>query len=167
MKTLIGYLVLALGLYSTLAQASSSNNDEEEEIPVSPECAAVLLVGGGTIGGTTIYMLATPLLAILGFTSTGVAGSSFAAWWQSTMPLIASGGLFATLQSIAMAGSGPGIITVGAGFLGGAVSASYLKEVCSVVDATEVGSIQGSMVATLLASVQTSVGVANWIRSKL
>ena len=41
-----------------------------------------------------------------GFTAAGVAGGSFAAWWMSVAGPIASGSLFATLQSVGAAGFG-------------------------------------------------------------
>lgn len=44
-------------------------------------------------------------LSLLGFTSTGIAAGSFAAWIQSVVYGGATGGIFSILQSMAMGGT--------------------------------------------------------------
>jgi hypothetical protein len=68
-------------------------------------CLFAALVGAGV--GVAGVVLAGPILAYFGFTAAGVSAGSLAAMWQSTMGgVIASGGLFAMLQSVAAAGFG-------------------------------------------------------------
>jgi hypothetical protein len=59
------------------------------------------------------FLLRSVLLWIRGFSAVGVTKGSFAAWWQSTMPLVAKGSIFAVLQSIAMGGTGAATWTIG------------------------------------------------------
>ena len=63
---------------------------------------------GAAVGGLLGFGLLLgkgPLLACLGFGAHGIiAGSSAAAWQAGFGGFIASGGLFATLQSVAMGG---------------------------------------------------------------
>ena len=77
----------------------------EDHIFISPKCAAVI-ISGGALGGDGLAYAITPALCTARFCQAGVTPSSFASWWQSTMPLIKGGSLFATLQSIAMGGVG-------------------------------------------------------------
>ena len=64
----------------------------------------------------------------------GVVGGSYAAAWQASMGAIQSGGLFATVQSIAMGGVGGSTIALG-GMTGGVAAAAALSTVCAAVDA--------------------------------
>ena len=99
--------------------------DNTVEVEIIPETASILMVGGGLLGAAAAYILTSVVLGFMGFSSVGPAANSFASWWQSIMPLVAKGSLFATLQSIAIGGAGSGVITVGA-TLGGAATAYYL-----------------------------------------
>lgn len=95
---------------------------------VPRKCLWAAIIGAGIgVAGT---VLAGPILAALGFTSLGVSAGSLAAMWQSTMGgVIASGGLFATLQSIAMAGLGfTGAVTLTGG------TAAAFATFCKAVD---------------------------------
>ena len=119
--------------------------EEYVSVDVSPECAALLLVGGGVAGSAATLAVTNLLMPMWlcssGFCAAGVKSGSLAAWWQSTMPLIASKSIFATLQSIAMSAGGVGFSTsstaaLGAA-LGGAAGAAYLGEFCQMVDQIE------------------------------
>ena len=107
--------------------------DAEDTVFVSPKCAAVI-ISGGTIGGAGLaYALTPTALCTAGFCPVGVSGSSFASWWQSTMPLVKGGSLFATLQSVAMGGVGTKVVVAGS-VLGGRLSGKYLQDLCKYVD---------------------------------
>lgn len=62
----------------------------EDEVEFSPKCAAVLVVAmGAGVGAGVAYVAAPVALCTVGFCPVGVAGDSFAAWWQATFPLVA------------------------------------------------------------------------------
>jgi Interferon-induced 6-16 family len=138
-----------------------ANEQKEDEVEVSRECAGVLLVGGSLAGGGTAFLATGSLLALLGFTSTGVAGGSFAAWWQSSMPMISSGSVFATLQSIAMAGAGSGTVALG-GMAGALPAAKFMKQVCAKVDTVEPDSAAAAAVALAVATVEKVDSTKAW-----
>ena len=99
----------------------TADEGKQGAVEISPKCAAVLL-SGATVGGAGLAYAVTPaVLAVSGFGPAGVSGGSFAAWWQSTMPLVQGGSLFATLQSAAMGGVGTKAVLAG-GALGGTVA---------------------------------------------
>ncbi|KAL7546991.1 hypothetical protein ACHAWF_010312 [Thalassiosira exigua] len=126
---IILFIVLLLAYVSGEAQTE----EEAETLTVSPKCAAVL-ISGGSIGGASIAYLLTPTaLCTAGFCPAGVSASSFASWWQSTIPLVQSGIIFATLQSVAMGGAGAKV-TMSGTVLGGALSKKYLTDLCAYVD---------------------------------
>lgn len=66
-----------------------------------------LLVGTGVAVGTATVIATAPIIiGAIGFASAGVLAGSFAAAWQSTIGgYIASGSIFATLQSIGATGA--------------------------------------------------------------
>ena len=72
---------------------------------------------------------APSILAAAGFTSAGVAAGSLAAVWQSKMAAISGGSLFASLQSMSMAGLG----LTGSLSLGGTTGAAAMA-FCKGVD---------------------------------
>mmetsp|Transcript_2308 Transcript_2308/g.3246 ORF Transcript_2308/g.3246 Transcript_2308/m.3246 type:complete len:197 (-) Transcript_2308:1543-2133(-) len=149
------------------AQGETDEKEHDaEEIQISSECAAVVLVGGSAIGGIAATTLAPSLLGILGFTQAGIMSGSFAAWWQSTMPLIASGTLFATLQSIAMTTTGMGTVVIGS-TLGGASSAVHLKNLCQVIDSIDKDSTAGFIISSTMKAVRKSPSIADWSRDKI
>lgn len=121
---------------------------DDERVQISPSCAVVLIVTGSAVGGVTSWALTGPLLAVLGFTSVGVAKGSFAAWWQSVTPLVMTGSLFSTLQSIAMAGVGSSIVISSS--IGGAATASQLRGMCEKIDAIDRESPEGKIISLLL-----------------
>lgn len=60
------------------------------------------MIGACAIGG----ILGTCSLPLLGFGANGVAAASIAAAWESSIGSVATGGLFATLQSLGATGMG-------------------------------------------------------------
>lgn len=124
-----------------------STNDEKEVL-ISPECAVVLITAGATAGTAASIVLAGPVLSLFGFTSVGVAQGSFAAWWQSTLPLIKAGSLFASLQSVAMSGVGSTVLITSS--VGGAVAASKLSGFCEMIDKIDPDSQEGKIISSLV-----------------
>ncbi len=112
---------------------TTQKEEEEDAIHISPKCAAVLVTAGASGGGALAYTLSPAVLCKAGFCSAGVSSSSFASWWQSTMPLVQAGSIFATLQSIAMGGVGTKVVVAGS-VLGGNLSMKYLQFLCDYVD---------------------------------
>lgn len=98
----------------------------------------------GSAAAVAVSNLLMPMwLCSAGFCATGVQAGSLAAWWQSTLPLIASGSLFATLQSIAMGGTVI-VSTSSAAALGAALGTAggtsvALGDFCRMVDELEPG----------------------------
>lgn len=112
----------------------TQKEEEEDTIHISPTCAAVLITAGASAGGALAYTLSpAAVLCKAGFCSAGVSSSSFASWWQSTMPLVKAGSIFATLQSIAMGGVSAKVVVAGSA-LGGGLSMQYLPFLCAYVD---------------------------------
>lgn len=112
-----------------------NGSDSGEGVEVSPECAVVLVTGGLIAGGTATVgtsLLFSWLLAVIGFTAEGVAVGSYAAKWQSTLPLVTAGYLFAKLQSTAMSGAGTTIMP--GSIVGGAAAADMIVDICQVID---------------------------------
>ena len=90
-------------------EANATGYCEECSFSISWRCAIAMVVASGASVASV-----PALLAVAGFTSAGVTGGSLAALWQANMAGIASGGLFSTLQSVAMAGLGwGGTVSVG------------------------------------------------------
>ncbi|CAB9511804.1 expressed unknown protein [Seminavis robusta] len=156
-------------MHTSLVLATDTNHDDtdQDDVSLSAECAAVVLTSGGAIGGLTAPFVVPQLLALLGFTSTGVAAGSFASWWQSTIPVIAKGSLFATLQSIAMGGAGHYSTIVIGSTLGGSVSAQYLQEFCFKVDEEVKSKTEmGRLITQNLALVSSAGVAAKWTKEK-
>ena len=116
-----------------------------DAVKVTPQCAAVLLVGGGVVGATVAATVLPALLYILGFSSGGVLGNSFAASWQSTMPLVAQGSLFAALQSAAASGVGSTVM-ISAAAVGSTSGALLMQQTCSAIDNVPAGSAEQALV---------------------
>ena len=116
---------------------------EDQDITISTKCASVLIVAGTTLGAGLTYALTPVAICAAGFCPAGVAGGSFASWWQSTMPLVAKGSLFAQLQALAMGGVGATTVTVGGGIIGGLAGAAYLSDFCAYVDEKDPDSVMG------------------------
>lgn len=114
---------------SLLPMASSVEEQEGADVNMSSKCAAVLLTLGATAGAGVAYATVPSTLCTLGFRQVGVAKGSFAAWWQSTLPLVHTGSLFAQLQSLAMAGSGASTV-LGGSMFGSAIAAQYVNNFC-------------------------------------
>lgn len=162
-------LVLLFSLFITLLPsvfpaAFASINEEETETAtsgendadISPKCAAVLLLTGASGVAATMGLASVPLLSAAGFTPVGVAAGSFAAWWQSTYPLVAAGSLFSYLQSIAMTGSVvTGSASLGA-VLGSAAAVTKVREMCRTVDGIDENSFEGQLLQKILELVRAT-----------
>lgn len=140
------------------------DNDKDDKI--SDKCAAVLISIGGTTAAGAFMMTPTALCTAV-FCSTGVAGGSFASWWQSMMPLVAKGSLFSYLQSIVMGGSGSmtilqSMIGLGAGSAG----IVYLKRFCDYVDETDPDSAVGKSFDATLSAVTALVRTGEMIHAQ-
>jgi hypothetical protein len=137
----------------------NNNNNNNNSIQISAKCASVITVAGTALGAGAAFALTPAALCAAGFCSTGVAGGSFASWWQSTMPLIAAGGLFAQLQALAMGGAGMTTITVTGGVLGGAAGVTFLSDFCTFVDETDPDSGMGiafhASMKVVIAAIET------------
>jgi len=119
-------------------------------VHVSPECAAVLVAAGSAAGSVTSWAFAGPLLSSLG-------EGSFAAWWESALPIVSTDALFAKLQSIAMARVGSDIPM--SSFIGDAATALRVVAFCSRIDSIEPESHEAKIISSLLL-VQGKVGTA-------
>mmetsp|Transcript_28972 Transcript_28972/g.47525 ORF Transcript_28972/g.47525 Transcript_28972/m.47525 type:complete len:288 (-) Transcript_28972:52-915(-) len=126
-------LILTIAILCGFCNGEIQAEDAGKSVGVSPKCAAALLSGGALGGAGFAYALIPAALCTAGFCPAGVSGASFASWWQSSMPLVQTGGLFATLQSVAMGGVGTKVVVTGS-MLGGTLSMKYLDELCTYVD---------------------------------
>merc|ERR1712166_1070722 len=146
-------------------------NPSDIQVSVSPKCAAVILVAGSAVGGTTAYTITPRLLSAAGFTSVGVGAKTFASWWQSTMPLVARGSAFSVLQSVAMGGTDIATLHIGAA-IGRSTTAAYLSntaallnQVCEFVDDADPPSTLGRAVSacvTLARQTKTNEWLPNF-----
>ena len=154
-------LTLVISIVAFVVSAPSTDDgflekdERSTEVEVSPECALVLTLAGGGVGGALVWMVAGPFLSLVGFTATGVAQGSFAAWWQSTMPLISAGGLFASLQSIAMGGVATSVTI--ASSLGGAATAFRLRDVCDKIDGLSSESVEMKAIIESLSIIKSKI----------
>ena len=125
---------IALILCFALSFPASANDPETEPSAetnyiLSRKCALAMGAAGIAAGAFTVVALPAAL-SFIGFTATGVAGSSLAAAWQATMGgVVSGGGVFALLQSISAAGLGLSGTAVVSGSTGVAVAAF-----CELVD---------------------------------
>lgn len=119
--------------------ALETAHPETQVVNVSPACAAALLVGGGIAGVAVASTVLPAILYITGFAQGGVLAGSFAASWQSTMPLMAQGSLFAALQSAA-AGVVGSTVVISAASVGSTSSVLFLQQACSAIDSVPAGS---------------------------
>ena len=142
---------------SVCSRSQEEEAKADDTINVSSNCAAVLLASGTTLGAGVAYALTPAALCTAGFCAPGVAAGSFASWWQSTMPLVVKGSLFAKLQAIAAGGvTGMGSSVAGAA-VGGAVAASYLRDFCAFVDETDPESAMGRAFSASVSVVLTAI----------
>ena len=119
-----------------LPRPPSVNNGpllEPAGVRVTPTCAAVLLMGGGVVGAIVATTVPAAVMYIIGLSPEGVIADSFAAAWQSTMPLVAKGSLFALLQSAATGGVGSEVVISGAS-IGIAAGAMVMEKTCRAID---------------------------------
>lgn len=149
--------VLAMLSLTNLVIGSAHGTDNggpeklEETAKISQKCAVILLATGSAFGGTAAHVISPIILSYLGFTSVGVQAGSIASYWQSTMPIVKVGSMFAKLQSIAMTGAGSST-TVKVSALGGAAVAWRLHSMCELIDDVEPESNAGTALAMLVAA---------------
>ena len=133
---------------------------EDAVIDLTPKCASVLL-SCGVLGGAGLALSMTPTaLCTAGFFPTG--GSSFAAGRRSTPPFVSAGGLFATLQSVAIGRSGTKLALAGS-VLGGKLSATYLDALCVYIDDPD--STMASVFDATHLAVQGTLQAKNKVRN--
>jgi hypothetical protein len=125
-----------------------------EAVKVSSQCAAVVLVGAGAVGATVALTVLPALLYIAGFSSGGVLANSFAASWQSTMPLVAQGSLFALLQSAAAGGIGSSVV-ISAAAVGSTSGMLVIEQTCSAIDNVPAGSAEEALVRIIVKAYAT------------
>lgn len=138
---------------------SDGRQDKNEYIKISPKCAAVLLGGTGMFGTAAAFATPTALCGV-GFCPVGVARGTFASWWQSSMPLVAKGSVFAKLQSIAMGGSSSmaalqSVTGLGVGV--GAAGAAYLENICTSIDEADPESAFGKFIDAIYYAVTAAI----------
>lgn len=156
--TILAAVSFAEGLHSANEeQQQRQQQQQQQQIEISSKCAAVLVATTTTVGVSAAYLLTPAALCAAGFCPAGIAGGSFASWWQSTMPFVASGSLFAQLQAIAMGGSGIGSIVVASGAVGGMVGATFLQDVCTFVDETDPDSAMGISIGACEMAVNKAI----------
>ena len=107
-RLLLALLMMAAVHGSEPGADMNGRSDTVRDQKVFADCAALVLAGGGILGATVANTMIGLLLRIVGFATTGVVKGSFAAWWQSTMPLVQAGSVFAKLMSIAVGAGGAG-----------------------------------------------------------
>ena len=114
---MLSQFVLVLLLALPLVKSSEEKKVEEtigKPFLIS-RCCALYSLSGGAVGGVALATAFPAALGFLGFAASGPAAGTAAAAWQATMGgTVVGGGLFATLQSIAMAGVG-GTATISMG----------------------------------------------------
>eukprot|EP00550_Attheya_septentrionalis_P012353 CAMPEP_0198303952 /NCGR_PEP_ID=MMETSP1449-20131203/57151_1 /TAXON_ID=420275 /ORGANISM="Attheya septentrionalis, Strain CCMP2084" /LENGTH=218 /DNA_ID=CAMNT_0044006459 /DNA_START=104 /DNA_END=760 /DNA_ORIENTATION=- len=159
------YLTL-LFVVAALCGCRAQEPEADDGVVVSAKCAAVILASTTTLGAGVAYTLTPAALCTAGFCAPGIAGSSFAAWWQSTIPLVVKGSLFAQLQAMAMGGIGVSSTVAGA-TVGGVLGATYLRDLCSFVDEADPESVMGRVFATSLTVVTTAIETKQKLQSKL
>lgn len=133
----------------TVEDKPSPSQEGPQTVKVTPQCAAVLLVGGGAVGAAVAATVLPVLMYITGFSSGGVLANSFAASWQSTMPLVAQGSLFALLQSAAVGGVGSTVV-ISAAAIGSTSGMLVMERTCSAIDNVPAGSAEAALVRTLV-----------------
>jgi hypothetical protein len=131
-----------------LVSQSVALESAPEVVNVTPSCAAVLLVGGGVAGAAVAATVLPAVMYIAGFSQGGVLAGSFAASWQSTMPFVAQGSLFAALQSAAAGGVGSTVV-ISAASVGSTSSVLLLQQACSAIDSVPAGSIGQALVLAI------------------
>jgi hypothetical protein len=111
------FVIFLLLSYSPVIRSASSEDSyfqqacDQLNLSVDQCCVAdkvlKFLGYGGLAAATSTYGIPF-VLGKLGFSTVGIAGGSFAAWWQSTG---LAPGLFATIQSFSMTGAAASIMT--------------------------------------------------------
>jgi len=153
---------------ATLADTGNDAGSDPLTQRVSVDCAALILTGTGILGAAASNAIIVLVLRLIGFAAAGVVKGSFAAWWQSTMPLVSAGSIFAKLTSIAMSAGGAGAAgtTIGGivGVSGGAAALTWtpLANICKRVDEEVAqGSVAGATLQANTKAVQALLSSAD------
>eukprot|EP00286_Rhodomonas_abbreviata_P016970 CAMPEP_0181323416 /NCGR_PEP_ID=MMETSP1101-20121128/19774_1 /TAXON_ID=46948 /ORGANISM="Rhodomonas abbreviata, Strain Caron Lab Isolate" /LENGTH=264 /DNA_ID=CAMNT_0023431443 /DNA_START=180 /DNA_END=971 /DNA_ORIENTATION=+ len=139
-------------------QGNDDGNVTRQNVHVSPQCAAVVIVSSGAVGAGIALVLAPIVMEMAGFSTIGPEAGSWAAAWQSTMPHVTEGSLFAELQSAAMAGVGTKTTLSGALF-GGVVGATLITRICTAVDTVKPDSPEAKVVTIVYNAVRSADNV--------
>ena len=159
-----------MSLQIVAATLADTGNDAGNPLTqkVSVDCAALILTGTGILGAAASNAIIVLVLRLIGFAAAGVVKGSFAAWWQSTMPLVSAGSIFAKLTSIAMSAGGAGAAgtTIGGvvGVSGGAAALTWtpLANICKRVDEEVAqGSVAGATLQANTKAVQALLSSAD------
>lgn len=131
--------MLLLSVFLHLVALTSANGAEPELKPelkretqkqfYMSRCCAFYALGAGGVASFGITAGFPAALGLIGFGAAGPVAGSVAGAWQATMGgTIAGASLFATLQSVAMAGVGSTAI-IGTGLAGGAAMIAFCDKV--------------------------------------
>lgn len=126
-------LVLLIGIGSVTSRITDDESDGDSAfdwVKANPGKVAV----GAAVGAGAAVLAAPVAVGYLGFTATGIAAKSAAAWAMSWFAgSTTAGGIIATLQSIGATGSvlGSGVATVATGTVGAVVGAGVAKATTS------------------------------------
>ena len=143
-------------VYASSGFENDHNGYTHEKIEISPECAAVALVGGSAMGGVAAMGLASSsFIGIL-----GIAGGALATWWDSTLPLIVDGNLLERLQSITILGLSEKQYVLEKD-LGGRANLEYFQTLCQYVDKVDPETSTGKAVGMILMAARNGPSVSN------
>ena len=135
--------------------SSASLSGGYYSVAVSPQCAAVLLTGGGLLGSSTGMLLATiifQLLGLRGYGANGITSRSWAKYWQKDVPdILADSKIFHTLkQSLVTSTSKRVTFKAKSGSAEKAETlVTHTRYLCQTLDAPEWGSYVESLTSAL------------------
>ena len=150
------YILGSTGVFVTASGGFKNARGENtyKQIEISPNCAAVALVGGGAIKGAEVIGFSSSYL----ITQLGTAGQVVATWWNATMSLIDNGNFIERFHSIALSSKKQ---YVWEHDLGGPVNAECFKIVCKYIDEVDPETSAGKAVDVILRVVQGSSTLIN------
>ena len=149
-------------------------------VAVSPQCAAVLLTGGGLLGSSTGMLLATiifQLLGLRGYGTNGITSRSWANYWQKDVPdILADSKIFHLLkQSLVTSTSKRITFKAESGSAEKAETlVTHTRYLCQTLDAPEWGSYVESLSTSLhrglkklLSYISSTKDIQQWSLKKL